>query len=81
VSGAALLVAAAAALAAAGIVDLAAAIGEGRGRRGRRRPALVALVARVGRRLGGPAPPADLERRLAQAGAPASLRVADVMAV
>jgi tight adherence protein C len=81
VSGAALLAAAAAALAAAGIVDLAAAVGEGRSGRGRRRPALVALVARVGRRLGAPAPPADLERRLAQAGAPASLRVADVMAV
>jgi tight adherence protein C len=81
VTGAALLAAAAAALAAAGIVDLAAAIGDGRGRRGRPRPALLALVARVGRRLGGPAPPADLERRLAQAGAPASLRVADVMAV
>jgi tight adherence protein C len=81
-SGAALLAAAAAALAAAGIVELAAAASEARSARGRRRrPALVALVARVGRRLGAPAPPADLERRLAQAGAPASLRVADVMAI
>ena len=80
-SGAALLAAAAAALAAAGIVELAAAAGDGRASRGRRRPALIAVVARLGRRLGAPAPPADLERRLAQAGAPASLRVGDVMAV
>ncbi|MEA2383470.1 MAG: tight adherence protein [Solirubrobacteraceae bacterium] len=80
-SGAALLAAAAAALAAAGIVDLAAAVGDGRASRGRRRPTLLAVVARLGRRLGAPAPPADLERRLAQAGAPASLRVGDVMAV
>ena len=80
-SGAALIAAASAALAAGGIVDLAAAVGEGRAGRGRRRPALAALVARLGRRLGAPAPPADLERRLARAGAPASLRVADVMAM
>jgi tight adherence protein C len=83
VSGAALLAAAAAALAAAGVVDLAAALGERRPRANgtRRRPALVDAVARLGRRLGAPAPPADLERRIAAAGAPASLRVADVMAV
>jgi tight adherence protein C len=82
VSGAALLAAVAAALAAAGIVDLAAALGERRaGRPARTRPTAVAVLARVGRRLGAPAPPADLERRLAAAGAPASVRVADVMAV
>jgi tight adherence protein C len=82
VSGAALLAAAAAALAVAGVVDLAAALGERRAAGGRgRRPALVAAVARLGRRLGAPAPPADLERRIAAAGAPASLRVSDVMAV
>jgi tight adherence protein C len=81
VSGAALLAAAAAALAAAGIVDLAAALGERRRARPARRPALLELVARVGRRLGAPAPPADLERRIAAAGAPPSLRVADVMAI
>jgi tight adherence protein C len=80
VSVAALLAAVAAALAAAGVVDLAAVIGE-RGARRRRRPAVVAALARLGRRLGAPAPPADLEHRIAAAGAPPSLRVADVMAV
>ena len=81
-SVAALLAAAAAALAAAGIVDLAAAVGE-RGADGARRrgPRSSPSLARLGRRLGAPAPPADLERRIAAAGAPASLRVADVMAV
>ena len=79
-SPAPLLAAAAAALAAAGVVDLAAVIGE-RGGRPRRRPAVVTALARVGRRLGAPAPPADLERRIAASGAPPSLRVADVMAV
>jgi tight adherence protein C len=78
-SGAALLAAAAAVLAAAAIVDLAAAAGERPAAR-RRRPLVVAL-ARVGRRLGAPAPPADLERRLDAAGRPASLRVGDVMAI
>jgi tight adherence protein C len=82
VSGAALLAAAAAALAAAGVVDLAAALGERRAHGARRRrPAIVAAVAGLGRRLGAPAPPADLARRIAAAGAPASVRVADVMAV
>jgi tight adherence protein C len=83
-SFAALLAAAAAALAAAGAVELAAALGDRRAAANgvrRRRPALVTAVARLGRRLGAPAPPADLERRIAAAGAPASLRVADVMAV
>jgi tight adherence protein C len=84
VSGAALLAAAAAVLAAAAIVDLAAAAGErGRGGRdrGRARPAFAAALARVGRRLGAPAPPADLARRIDAAGASPALRVADVMAV
>jgi tight adherence protein C len=81
-TGAALLAAAAASSAAAGVVDLAAALGERRADGARaRRPALVAAVARLGRRLGAPAPPADLERRIAAAGAPASLRVSDVMAI
>jgi tight adherence protein C len=80
VSGAALLAAVAAASAAAGVVDLAAALGERRPGRARR-PALLAVVARLGRRLGAPAPPADLERRIAAAGASPSLRVADVMAI
>jgi tight adherence protein C len=77
---AALLAAIAAVLAASAIVDLAAVVGA-RGARRRRRPALVAALARLGRRLGAPAPPADLERRIAAAGASPSLRLADVMAV
>jgi tight adherence protein C len=80
VSAAALLAAAAAALAGAAVVELAAVAGERRGGR-RRRPALIAAIARIGRRLGAPAPPADLERRIEAAGAVPSLRVADVMAV
>jgi tight adherence protein C len=80
VSVAVVLAAAAAALAGAAVVDLAAIAGERRGGR-RRRPALIAAVARIGRRLGAPAPPADLERRIEAAGAAPSLRVADVMAV
>lgn len=73
-----ILAAAAGILAAAGIVELAAA--------GRPRPpaagtALVAVLARVGRRFGAPAPPRDLETRIAAAGAPLGLEVADMMAV
>jgi tight adherence protein C len=81
VSGAVLVAAASAALAGAGIVDLAAAVGERRAAGPRRRPRAVALLARVGRRLGAPAPPADLERRIDAAGASPGLRVADVMAI
>jgi len=53
-----------------------------RGRRpGRRRSTwLIAVLTRVGRRLGVAPAPDDLLRRLAAAGAPASLRPADVMA-
>jgi tight adherence protein C len=80
VSGAALLAAAAAALAAAAAVDLAAALGERRAAR-QRRPALLGALARVGRHLGAPAPPAELAARIDAAGAPAALRVADVMAI
>jgi tight adherence protein C len=80
VTTAVLLAGLAAALAGAAVVDVAALLGERGGRRARR-PGLVVVVARLGRRLGAPAPPADLERRIAAAGAGPSVRVADVMAV
>jgi tight adherence protein C len=70
----------AAVIAAAGVAEMAAAAGEARSGRGRGRVLLQGL-ARLGRRLGAPAPPADLERRLAAAGLPPSVRVGDVMAV
>jgi tight adherence protein C len=79
-SAAVLLAAAAAALGAAGIVDVAAALGERRVG-GVRRVALVAVLARVGRRLGAPAPPAALAARIEAAGAPGGLRVGDIMAI
>ena len=73
----------AAACAAAGIVELAAAgvrtgRGEGRRRAGGRAPA---ALARLGRRIGVPAAPHDLARRLDAAGAPATVVVAEVMAL
>jgi len=80
VSVAALLAAVAAALAAAAAVDLAAALGERRAARPRR-TALVAVLARIGRHLGAPAPPAELAARIEAAAAPEALRVPDVMAV
>jgi tight adherence protein C len=79
-SAAVLLAAAAAALGAAGIVDVAAALGERRAG-SVRRVALVAVLARVGRRVGAPAPPAALAARIEAAGAPGGLRVGDVMAI
>ena len=42
---------------------------------------LVAVLARVGRHLGAPAPPAELAARIEAAAAPEALRVPDVMAV
>ena len=87
VSAALVLALAAALLAAAGLGEAATA-GPPRRVRARvtrpavrRRGALVAALGRLGARLGAPAPPADLARRLAAAGAPSSLRVGDVMAV
>ncbi|MEA2226902.1 MAG: tight adherence protein [Solirubrobacteraceae bacterium] len=72
----------AAVLAAAAVVEIAAVAGERSGTRGRTRGrSLIAGLARVGRRMGTPAPPADLARRMEAAGAPVSWRVADVMAV
>jgi tight adherence protein C len=91
VSRALLLALAAAVLAAAGIVELAAAgvraqRWEAGGRaaaqaRPRVSRALPVLLAALGARLGVPAAPDDLARRLDAAGAPASLAVADVMAL
>lgn len=42
--------------------------------------AALALLARVGRRIGAPAPPRDLDARLAAAGRPLGLRASDLMA-
>jgi tight adherence protein C len=79
----------AAACAAAGVVELAATgmrRGPSGGRGGRERgPSARAhlrpLLARLGRRMGVPAAPDDLARRLAAAGAPPSVAVAEVMAL
>lgn len=46
----------------------------------RRRAAALALLARLGRRVGAPAAPRDLEARLAAAGRPLGLRASDAMA-
>jgi tight adherence protein C len=58
------------------------ALRRGRPRRTARRgtAAVVALLTKVGRRLGVAPAPEDLARRLAAAGAPSALRPADVMA-
>ena len=72
----------AAVLAAGGVVELAGAGERGATRRpARRRRRLAAALAGLGRRIGGPAPPADLAVRIEAAGAPASLRAGDVMAI
>jgi tight adherence protein C len=74
----------AAACAAAGIVELAAAgVRTGRGAAQRRRAGgrLPAALAGLGRWMGVPAAPHDLARRLDAAGAPASVAVAEVMAL
>jgi tight adherence protein C len=81
-----LLAVLAAALAAAGVVDLASAARSPRRDRDApcrpgRASGLAAALARLGRRLGVPTAPADLERRLEAAGAPARLAVAEVMAL
>jgi tight adherence protein C len=74
----------AAACAAAGIVELAAAgvrTGHGAAQRRRAGGRLPAALAGLGRRMGVPAAPRDLARRLDAAGAPASVAVAEVMAL
>jgi tight adherence protein C len=73
-----LLAVVAAVLAAAGIVELAAAGLRGARPRGGR---VAVLLAALGARLGVPAAPDDLARRLDAAGAPPGLAVADVMAL
>jgi tight adherence protein C len=76
VSLAALLALAAAACAAGAVVELASAPA-----RPRRRGALAALLAALGRRVGTPRPAADLAERIEAAGAPLGLHAADVVAV
>jgi tight adherence protein C len=75
----------AAVLGAVGTVDLAVAVAQrGRAGTGRRAPRLrnAALrLAALGHRLGVPAPPADLGRRLDAAGLRSSVSTGDVMAV
>jgi len=66
--------------AAAALVDLAAR-GRARPRSTGRLARLLALLARIGRRLGAAAGPGDLEDRVAAAGAPLGLTAADVRAV
>ena len=80
-SPALVLAAAAGVLAAAGLVDLAAAGRPARGGRAVLSGAAVVLLARVGRRLGAPAPPRDLAERIEAAGSPLGLDVSDLMAV
>lgn len=93
-TGAAVVASVAGALAAGALVELAALRGaragwlSGAGARGLAGPAAhgpvargLAFVARVGRRLGAPAASGDLHARLAAAGRPLGLRVADVTAI
>jgi tight adherence protein C len=73
------------ALAAAALVDVAGWLAARRARRARTAPAgrrtvLVAAVVRLGRRLGAPAAPEDLDIRLDAAGRPLGLDTRDVMA-
>jgi len=68
-------------LAAGALVELAAAVGEGRRARARRPRRALALLGRLGRRLGPLAPPADLADRLAAAGAGGRVGPGDLMAI
>jgi tight adherence protein C len=79
VSAAATVAAAAVAL---GLLALAQLTPQRRpaGRRARSWAAALALLARVGRRVGAPAAPRDLDGRLAAAGRPLDLRTGDLMA-
>lgn len=79
-TAAALGAGACAALGAIALAELHALRGS-RPRRPREPALLVGVLTRVGRRLGVAPAPEDLARRLAAAGAPATLRPADVMAV
>ncbi len=70
-------------LAAGALVELGALAHGRHGRRAPRVPTLALLtpIARLGRRLGVPAAPGDLDARIAAAGRPLGVRPADVMAV
>jgi tight adherence protein C len=72
-------------LAAWGLVDLCAVLADRRASAERQRPDAVtrwaAAFARLGRRVGVPAPPRDLAARLAAAGLAGTVRTADAMAV
>jgi tight adherence protein C len=85
VTAAAGLAAAAGAVAAAAVVDVGGWLAARRARPARatrrtRRWMLVAALVRLGRRLGAPAAPADLDVRLEAAGRPLGLDARDVMA-
>jgi tight adherence protein C len=71
----------ASACAAAGIVELAAAGVRAGARRPSARARVPSALSRLGRSLGVPAPPRDLALRLDAAGAPATVSVAEVMAL
>jgi len=85
VTAGAVLAAGAGALAAAALVDVAGWLAARRAHPARtatagRRTVLVAALVRVGRRLGAPAAPEDLDIRLEAAGRPLGLDARDVMA-
>lgn len=65
----------------AGCYELAAAGVQGRSPNRGRLAAALAVLARLGRRAGAPAAPADLRFRLAAAGSPLGLGAGDLMAV
>lgn len=79
-SAAGTLTGAAVALAVTAVVQLAPQRRGGAGRRGGVWSAALALLARLGRRVGAPTAPRDLDARLAAAGRPLGLRAADLMA-
>jgi len=80
VSAAATVAGASAALALLALARLVPRQGSGARPRVRAWAALLALLARVGRRVGAPAVPGDLDARLATAGRPLGLRASDLMA-
>ena len=79
-SAAATVAGASAALALLALARLVPRQGSGARPRVRAWAALLALLARVGRRVGAPAVPGDLDARLATAGRPLGLRASDLMA-
>jgi tight adherence protein C len=74
------LAGAAGAVGAVGLVDLAAVLAPSRAAAPSRASRWGAALARLGRRIGAPAPPGDLAARLAAAGVPATIGAADAMA-